>query len=678
MRLGFPASFFINIMQKTVINVPKGIRFINQWTEFQLQDFPCILDKKIPGCGFTEYCITNNQNIILASPRKILLENKEAQHKGEVLLIKNQLDQVIRVDKSLEKKDTMLINIDVSDQERDNIILAIKQQVIDYANDRYSKNLPYKILVTYDSYKLIKEALISCNIFDSFYTVIDEFQSIFTDSRFKANTELEFVNNLLDVSRVCFVSATPMIDSYLDEIDEFKDLPYYELDWEAEEPERIEKPNIKARSTQSILPVISSIVETYKSGNFERAIIPDDSPEGYHYIESREAVFYVNSVSNIVSVLKKCNLDPSEVNILCANTPENKKKLGRRYKIGSVPLLGEPHKMFTFCTRTVYLGADFYSDNARSFILSDANIETLAVDITLDLPQILGRQRLSNNPWKNKAELYYKTLSNKNIVLKDEFDKILERKTDNTKELEKAWNNLPAGKSKNLVAEKFIDSIRLVNYKRDYASINNMSSGNPEFALNKLVYIAERRAFDIQQLDYKDRFSVFNSLYNNGNNLSGSKLCIEKINKFLDSFNKIDIFYNKLKYLCEESINFDNRELEMIFDLIPKSFGKYYKILGADGCKQYGYNYSRLNNAIKVLEYNKDDLKTSVHLYFKEDSVISKSDMKACLQVVYNSLNLPRVAKASDIEEWFETTLVNVTDPNTGKRSKCYKLLKKI
>lgn len=665
-------------MQKTVINVPKGIRFINQWTEFQLQDFPCILDKKIPGCGFTEYCITNNQNIILASPRKILLENKEAQHKGEVLLIKNQLDQVIRVDKSLEKKDTMLINIDVSDQERDNIILAIKQQVIDYANDRYSKNLPYKILVTYDSYKLIKEALISCNIFDSFYTVIDEFQSIFTDSRFKANTELEFVNNLLDVSRVCFVSATPMIDSYLDEIDEFKDLPYYELDWEAEEPERIEKPNIKARSTQSILPVISSIVETYKSGNFERAIIPDDSPEGYHYIESREAVFYVNSVSNIVSVLKKCNLDPSEVNILCANTPENKKKLGRRYKIGSVPLLGEPHKMFTFCTRTVYLGADFYSDNARSFILSDANIETLAVDITLDLPQILGRQRLSNNPWKNKAELYYKTLSNKNIVLKDEFDKILERKTDNTKELEKAWNNLPAGKSKNLVAEKFIDSIRLVNYKRDYASINNMSSGNPEFALNKLVYIAERRAFDIQQLDYKDRFSVFNSLYNNGNNLSGSKLCIEKINKFLDSFNKIDIFYNKLKYLCEESINFDNRELEMIFDLIPKSFGKYYKILGADGCKQYGYNYSRLNNAIKVLEYNKDDLKTSVHLYFKEDSVISKSDMKACLQVVYNSLNLPRVAKASDIEEWFETTLVNVTDPNTGKRSKCYKLLKKI
>ena len=64
--------------------------------------------------------------------------------------------------------------------------------------------------------------------------------------------------------------------------------------------------------------------------------------------------------------------------------------------------------MFTFCTRTVYLGADFYSDNARSFILSDANIDCLAVDISLDLPQILGRQRSLTNPWKDSAEFYFK------------------------------------------------------------------------------------------------------------------------------------------------------------------------------------------------------------------------------------------------------------------------------
>lgn len=71
--------------------------------------------------------------------------------------------------------------------------------------------------------------------------------------------------------------------------------------------------------------------------------------------------------------------------------------------------------MFTLCTRTVYLGADFYSTCARSFIFSDANIDCLSVDISLDLPQILGRQRLDCNPWKNCAELYYK-LNTKKIL----------------------------------------------------------------------------------------------------------------------------------------------------------------------------------------------------------------------------------------------------------------------
>ncbi len=66
--------------------------------------------------------------------------------------------------------------------------------------------------------------------------------------------------------------------------------------------------------------------------------------------------------------------------------------------------------MFTFCTRTVYLGADFYSECARSFIFSDSNIDTLAVDISDDLPQILGRQRLFENPWKNDAVFYYRSI----------------------------------------------------------------------------------------------------------------------------------------------------------------------------------------------------------------------------------------------------------------------------
>ena len=73
-------------MEKQKIIVPKGIRYVGQedpetgkrvWDyELSNYEFPHILNKKLTGCGYTEYCIKNKQKLILISPRKFLLENK--------------------------------------------------------------------------------------------------------------------------------------------------------------------------------------------------------------------------------------------------------------------------------------------------------------------------------------------------------------------------------------------------------------------------------------------------------------------------------------------------------------------------------------------------------------------------------------------------------------------------
>lgn len=108
--------------------------------------------------------------------------------------------------------------------------------------------------------------------------------------------------------------------------------------------------------------------------------------------------------------------------------------------------------MFTFCTRTTYLGADFYSDNARSVILSDANVDCLAVDISLDLPQILGRQRLTENPWKNSAEFYYKSLTdkNKNKMTEEKFNAVIAEKKRMTESLLQTWNQTSSFEGKKI------------------------------------------------------------------------------------------------------------------------------------------------------------------------------------------------------------------------------------
>ena len=65
---------------KESIIIPKGIRYVgelgtNGKVIYRLSDYPYphILNKVLTGCGFTEYCIRNNMNIILCSPRKMLL-----------------------------------------------------------------------------------------------------------------------------------------------------------------------------------------------------------------------------------------------------------------------------------------------------------------------------------------------------------------------------------------------------------------------------------------------------------------------------------------------------------------------------------------------------------------------------------------------------------------------------
>ena len=192
-------------MNKIKIDVPPGIRYISEWKEFSLPEEPAIINKQITGCGFTEYCIRSNDNIILCSPRKILLENKESQHPGEVLYLRNDSDKVVDVDKDLNKDDIkagLEIDKEYTEEELKSIkdhIAHMKSDVVDYYWNTTTTNRPCKILVTYDSFRHVKEAL--GDQIKNFYVVVDEFQSIFTDSRFKSSTELEFLNFLQDIKR---------------------------------------------------------------------------------------------------------------------------------------------------------------------------------------------------------------------------------------------------------------------------------------------------------------------------------------------------------------------------------------------------------------------------------------------------------------------------------------------
>lgn len=673
-------------MNREKIIVPRGIRYIGEWKDFCFSNFPvkCIINKQLPGCGFTEYCLRGPENVILCSPRKMLLKNKKDQHKDSVYLVVNEMEIEAEVDKDISKPIKNPKEDEPEKKDNSEIYERLYREIDTYTYQRYLNNQPAKILVTYDSYRIVKDILEKIRIFDRFVTVVDEFQSILHDARFKSNTELSFLTYLAQSPTAYFVSATPMMDEYLEMLDEFKDLPYYELDWYSSDSSRIIKPSLKILTMKSVGTKAEEVIQKYLNNDFEEITVMKNGVPTR--IVSDEAVFYVNSVNHIISMIKKNNLTPEQCNILCSNTEDNakriKRKLGKSFTIGEVPLKGVKPKMFTFCTRTVYLGADFYSLCARSFIFSDSNSDCLAVDIAEDLPQILGRQRLFDNPWKNSATFYYRTTADYREMKKEDFQNIIDSKNKSTESLLSAYNTV-LDKDKYDLAKTYQYVAKSANYRDNYIAVNkviNSQTGDVILkpVINQLVLVNEIRAFQIQQVDYKDRFSVFSSVHSK---LTPDDIVNRDVTRFFCIYDTLTTMHDKLKMLCEYNFISDI-ELNIVLGQIADSdeVKSYYLALGPKKLKALTYSKTYIKKELRIVTFSKELLINTITLNFNPGEKYSLSDLKVKLGNLYNSINYDATPKASDIENYFDVKSVVMyekKEDGTRKQIRGYELLKR-
>ena len=653
------------------IIVPKGIEYLGDWDGYKLEDyqFPHILNKVLTGCGFTEYCLRNNQPLVLTSPRLFLLKNKEDQHQGPL--------EVFRVDNTIEK--TVDFEIDVSEEkarserkdkwteeEKSERIERLHREIREYTYKCAIKHITPKILVTYDSFRHVKEAL--GDVIKSYQVVVDEFQSIFIDARFKSDTEIELLHQLKGLQRVCYVSATPMLDKYLDMLDEFKDLPYYELDWKSEDPDRVIKPKLDIKFVRSLNEEAKSVIHSYQEGKFDTRLKEDGT------IESREAVIFMNSVSSICQAIRTNKLHLEECNILCASTDANDEKVRKAFNdvlkketedlkvhpkipketpvIGKIPTKGQKHKMFTFCTRTVYLGADFYSTNARTFIFSDSNIDCLSVDISMDLEQILGRQRLKENPWKNCAKMFVKTTNKKHKTTQEEFNQRLEEKKKRSENLLSVYLKSEGSEMHDL-AEAYQKLAKTFHYKDNYVAVNEHAGSDLVPVFNNLMMVSEMRSFEVQQVDYADRFKVFNAV--GERQVEGINV---EVQKNALKFNGMKSSMDKLKMIVKLSENLGENDMNDFLSLItPERFKDYYTEMGPDRIKASGYREDKLKAEWAKAHQEElgvsDELILDIVEYFKLGQRYTNPDIKEKLKELYQKHGYQKTAKASDLEEYF-------------------------
>ena len=632
-------------MENYNIMVPKEYQYLSDWTDFDssLPQGHIILNKSICGCGCTDYYLTNDLPVILVSPRRNLITSK----------LKNgrTAGKLFYFDRSSGGS----MNETIDDMEK---------------YFRYCGQTPFgsqplvpKIMVTYDSLYLVVDALYKWNLLQEFTIVVDEFTCIFTDVKLKGSTEINLLHHLNSLqNRIVYISATPLKKAYLDLMGEFKDMPYVTLHWDPGRVESVQLCYSKMRSTTS---EVSKIIQDYRAhGFFKSTIIAGQQ------FNSTEAVFYLNSVRDIVSIINKNNLMPSETLVICADEPKNRTALKKaHHSVGVVPNEIEyktQNKPFTFVTKCAFEGTDFYSDSSTTYVFADCNRDNLSLDISIDLPQIAGRCRSRSNPFRNEIYYFYKDAELEDGMDERQIIQYYDTKRNATiAKLQQLQQITDPG-----ILNKFKTAQVIDKYTKDYLDVDDFT-GTCQVVCNDLAFIADLRAVEIKMIQNRGSYQMLRCMRNNGFNANHQLSHAEQLKKqFCQEF-FVDANFQRRMKLYIDTVHCYPKLLPMIEaePVIPIEFKQYYRGLGAEKIKRSGYVESIIRK-----QFEDASKFSSVNVTLDQDRVYSNLEIKSMIQAEYDRLGMNAKAKATDIMKFVPNAEKTRYKDENGKKQNGYKL----
>lgn len=633
----------LNTNTITQINMPSGCRYMSDYNELLNSILPLdskfILNKTVTGCGGTSLFLNSDLPIVIVSPRIQVLKEKHLQHPDSFLFhipLCNSRGSAIQ--QKMSELNTYLFN-----------------------HNGYSpfgfQTRPAKALVTLDSLDKVLSVIESCGLTDSFLFVVDEFQCLMGDATFKGSTDMNFLVSLDNrVKRICYLSATPIPDMFLDHIPQLARIPYYKLEWD---PNVIEEPTLKEvmmKPSESAEKLCSQLIQRYRqNGYFERKIVNGN------IVYSYEACIFLNEVKSIRNIIKQNKLKPEEVTILCSESKAS--DLPKGYTIGGLctDKNNPKNKTFTFCTKASFEGVDFYSDNASTYIFINAGKEWQTLDIMLDIPQILGRQRLDANPFRHDATIYYKTMPE--IMTEDEFRQKQEAMNQKSDSILKTFNNASED-VKNLLLELYRAKALENKFVDDYVDLIQ-ENGHTTIGFNYLVMVAKWNQWHQRNYYYSNSCQLLTSIQT----VVGMRQRPEEVKQFEKWYYKASDKDKLAGYA-----NFIN-QYPQYFPLILQNpfidfkYHDWYDKLGYQTLHNLNFQETSVEKCYKehcLLEPIKD----ACRRVFKIGVLYSKQEVKSKLQQIYDDLGLvDKTAKAVDLKLYLSVQEVQKSD-NSGKRNR--------
>ena len=630
------------ITNRGKIKIDDGIEFLSDWQDGNgqyrfdqyLTNSKIIVNKVATGCGFTTYCLCNNENTILTAPRVSMLKNKMEQFNENKTIV-----FYFNREKSGNKS-----------------FQDLQYDFQEYCQLCMNEHRPLKLLVTYDSFNNLADMLeqvFGIDINRDFRICIDESHSLIKDiplKEFNNNLVLtHFLKRIFQYDKLVFISATPIIN-YISSIDEFQQyaVDYWELDWSETIPV-----DIKPYSCRSSVDAFDQIYKIYSQNTdqYGRNVFDVIHYGGGRSDYSYEAVIFLNNVSDIRKIINKYVnklqlIDLADITVFCANTPENIRDLHKTNAQlsvrTSIPKKGEKHTTWTFATRTVFEGADFYSPSASSYAVANYNTRCLSLDIASDIPQIIGRQRLKSNKFRQRLHVFY--TNSISSLTDDEFKALQKEKMELSRQQISIYKTAPDD-CKALAFKNVRETIE--RHPEDYY----LKTVNGYPTINDLIVISEQYSRDITNNQICWRIMPSRS--------KGVISYSDPVKQLLCELGQImsaKSMQGRIKKVYEYMSNLPECESEIYAMLSNEGYTDvafYFNELSLERIFANGFDTWKMDSEISFRR-GASDIKAIVSSRFESGKIYSKKEIKTVLQEIYNNTNMQRNAKATDLPKYID------------------------
>ncbi len=594
------ANYFpTQVDEKNMITAPAGAVYLS---DFMTSLPNGIVNKKKTGCGATTVVIENKEDVVVCCPTRQLIINKESQYPNDRCLYK-----LLAVQKGVTNND-----------------------IKDYIQACEGKQ-PIKIMVTYDSFPRVKEALEELE-FSAYKVVVDEYQELLNACVYRNEAIKNLLRALDGMIDVTYLSATPI--PYEFKPKELEGLPEYEIEWE-------EVIKVKPYRLQSNSPFgsVVKIISQHKLGN----------PFKILGQEVGEYLFFVNSVSAIKRIINVAKLSPEETKIICADNEQNKIRLPDGFSIESAT---GANKTFTFCTKTVFSGADFYSKAGLIVVVSDRWAKSSWLDISTDILQIAGRIRDTDNPFKDVILHIHNHKYDCQSV--NEHRAKLEKELKYAQETIEVYEALSPDKKGVLSGRIKVDAPERLAYydeEKDTVEIDDL----------KLKYFQHK--FEVLDCVYINGKSIKDAYVNAGFDVGEDTLLDKDLCKYLSLGTSIPKFERQYKLFSNEvkKASMGRTDLANEIAAYDPLVSRAYYILGDEKVEKLGYNEEKIRqhvhfNSPETQAALEEELKNS----FQQGRRYSLAEAKIKLSQCYHKFRIQLVPKASDLAKYFDIKKVKL------------------